>query len=281
MAQRTARLRKPSQTRSGALAPRVYDGRDWVFDAVELGLDPDPSGKRFGLKHSGTPRDQGTVPCCVSAALVTCMEALDELDGERTDLSVLFHYHMAAKPKRSGSLPGLDVKKGLNVAVKKGICPAELHYRDITDDNARQGVSEDAVEAAREYCLAAAYDRRRNRRGYRNLDTASRGQAWRAALKGGMPILFVFCMTDAYDGLFEGQVIHRKPGGGRFRYRHAAAALEYDASDGGAFRVKDSRGERIGDQGYWYLPVEQVNSHRVVEQSFAICKLRYGETETN
>lgn len=283
MAQRTGRLRKPSRTRSGALAPRVYDSRDWVFNAVELGLDPDPSDERFGLTHSGTPRDQGDVPCCVSAALVTCMETLDELDGERTDLSVLFHYHVAANPKRNGSLPGLEVDKGLAVAVTQGVCPAELHYGDITEDKAREGVSEEAVKAAEKYRLAVAYDRRRNRRGYRSLDTAARVKDWRAALKGKMPILFVFFMTDAYNALFNGEAIHRNPGAGRYRYRHAAVVLEYDASDGGAFRVKDSRGARIGDKGYWFLPAALVsgrtaNQSFTISQSFAICNLRYDET---
>ena len=280
MAQSASSPRQPSRTRSGVLTPRRYDARDWVFSAVELGLDPDPSGERLGLTHTGPPQDQGDVPCCVSAALVTCMEALDERDGLRTDLSVLFHYYLAAKPKPQGNLPGMELSTGLSVAVSSGICPATLHPAEITDRNARKSPSNEALEAARKHCLAIPYDRPRNRWGYRNLDTTTRVRDWRAALQGGMPILLVFYMTDAYDELFNGKVVHGRPGAGKYNHRHAVAVLAYDAADGGVFHVKDSRGERIGDKGYWRLPAALVQGRTAdqtftISESYAICNLRY------
>lgn len=247
------------------------------------------------LTHSAPARDQGDkLRCCVSAAIATCMEALEERQlsdsGERpqaahTPLSMMFHYYVAReKLGKSASLVGMTLAHGILVAEQVGYCTQDNHNVRIDESGAAEVPDERIRDLARARRIAEALPTAGSEGYWRLPDDEARPRAWERALQNGFPILCGFFTSDSYQRLGDRQgnnVLIQTNESGSGGNAHAVSILGYGDLEGvgRAFLVKDSRGDRIGSParpGYWWLPKAGVQPQaEVVFEAYAIAEVDY------
>lgn len=99
------------QQKSGFRVGR-YDSRDYIYLARQSPENSAATG-RIIIEHDVPVVDQGNiVPCCVSVAVTTCLEVLDQ--NEDIPLSFMYNYYWARTSRRS--LGVLDIRQGLDAA---------------------------------------------------------------------------------------------------------------------------------------------------------------------
>jgi hypothetical protein len=230
---------------------------------------------RVQLAHPYPPRAQGEVPCCVSVSIAVCMEILGARRGARK-LAPLFHYFIA----RGGgeALDEIDFTTGLNAAGEHGVCRDGLHGAPFTAAGARQGPSPAAERDGPRQRLVLS-----DEEGGADLWPRLHPDGledWRAALAKGYPIVLGFRTTAAYWRLKGGLAVHPPidggDDGGAAGDGHAVAVVGYDdQKHGGSLLIKDSRGDRFGSGGSWYLPYE-ILSYGPFEEAYALTRVQFG-----
>lgn len=254
------------RSRSG-WAPSPFDGRDLLYSPASL-RDLPTNGVM--LEHRFPARDQGDVPCCVSAAVTVAMEAIDERLGDASELSVLFnYYHARTSPHHLGNL---NLRDGLNAAAIRGICRRALHDHPFT----REGAQTAPTVAA----LTDAENRRIADHGpphfpprYQELQQPEQPQSWRSSLAAGWPVVMGFWVTAAYWRLSAGEIVHPEPGSGHARDGHAVAVL--GCSETGLL-CKDSRGPGFGDDGTWWFPYSLLG-HGLIHEAWMVQAITYDD----
>ncbi|MCS6912103.1 MAG: peptidase c1a, papain [Myxococcales bacterium] len=225
--------------------------------------------QRVQLYHPFAPRAQAQVPCCVSAALVVCMEALLARLAAPRRLSVLYHYFVA----RAGSpeLLPIDFVSALHAASMSGVCREALFAPPFTPEGARQTPPPAADrDAARQRLLL--HDERDGTVLCRPLESDAL-EEWRAALAAGYPILLGFWTTPAYWRLRAGGRVHPPISTDERGDGHAVAVLGYDDhAFGGALHIKDSRGAGFASGGCWYLPYELL-AYGPFDEAYALMRV--------
>lgn len=242
------------------------DARDWTIETLSLTKSPPLS---IQLRHDFAPRDQGKVPCCVSCALVTCMEILDRQMGVYTKLSALFHFYQA-----SDGLPTnrFEIREGLKVAANMGICRWQSHRyppkgtMPMTIKMARTSPSLPAIDEAKQYTL------RKADYGYYNITYEYSLQTWQGLLSQGVPILLGISINAGYDNISPQHPIWSYQDDDNNDH-HSVAVVGYN-NKFDAFIIKDSRGTKKGGNGYWFLPYSLLEDRRVLE-AWAITEINY------
>lgn len=252
--------------------PSPFDGRDRLFAPTTARLQsPLPSSVQ--LAHPIEPRDQARVSCCVSCAVVACMEILDAKVMPLAELSPLFHYFKAPKQGRAREV---TLRDGLQTAVVEGICRRPLHDPPFTSEGART-VPSAAAEADASRQKVATFDPVTWRRQYESLDPRSIA-AWKRALREEHPLAVGFWLTDAYWQMADGETVHPDVRGLPSQQSgHAVAISGYDDSadnGSGAFLVKDSRGTSFGARGEWWFPYSFLKL-RLVHESWVLKRITY------
>ncbi|MFP5287817.1 MAG: peptidase c1a, papain [Thermoanaerobaculia bacterium] len=252
--------------------PTPFDSRDFTFDAETLEVEPNPSRRRVEIGHPIDPRSQGEVPCCVSIAIASAMEALDAFQAPFLELSPLFNYFTARNdPRRLGFL---DIREGFKAATNEGICRLDLH--DVTFD--RAGAETEPSEEARADALQQRLkpiDPITFQTSYWRLPDSGRVEAWRSALAEGLPIVTGLWVTGGYWRLRDELDVYPDDLGDPARDGHAVIVLGYDDDrEGGAFLIKDSRGSNFGDAGHWWLPY-RLAATRLVAEGWAVTRITY------
>jgi hypothetical protein len=252
--------------------PSTFDGRDRPFRAVPGGA---PAPARASLEHPFRARDQGAVPCCVSVAVVTAMEVLDQQSPPAAELSPLFHYYVSRRdPER---IEVTDFRTALQAAVTTGVASASHHAPAFDEAGAREAPLREAFEDAERRRLVG-WDPARRRMQYEVLEGQDVVEQCRVAIASGAPLLVGFWATSAYAALFEGARgsfghIHGPPPRETSSDGHAVVALGYD-DEKRALRIKDSRGERFADAGSWWMPYDLVEAP-LVHEIWALRKITY------
>ena len=250
-----------------------FDGRDLIFKPEEIGLEPAPSKNKVRLKLPWQPIDQGEVPCCVSIAVVTCMEILDVQKPPTVQLSVLFHYYITPKDQRTGEL---NLSEAFYTAAKKGVCPLEFHDHPITHEGAKIEPTLEARTKAEKFCLVG-YDPRRRRKRFYRIDV-DKIEDWRAALFAGRGVAFAFYLTGGYFDIQENGNVHGDVKGKPSinSSLHAVVAVGYDDTKK-ALLIRDSQGGEKFDKGHWWLPYSLVEHPRFIAEAFTAEEITYNE----
>jgi hypothetical protein len=207
--------------------------------------------------------DQAKLPCCVSCAVATCMEALNP---SWDALSPLFHFYMCNWIRQGGAptyFEDVTLDDGLDVLTNQGICL--LRYYDVpftdTDAGARMPPSTQAIEDGQAHSLP--YNGERGLWGFSHLSDNSRINGWKRILLGKQPILVGLYLTAGY-----GKNMARLEGGSDGSRPHAVPVLGYREADR-AFLVQDCQGADFAMNGRWWLPYEEVESN-TVEYAYAL-----------
>lgn len=240
-----------------------------AFLSGEPGRTP-PLPPRVELAHPFPSRDQGAVPCCVSASIAVCLEVLGARAGRR--LSPLYHYYVA----RGGTeeLDEIDFTTGLRAAAERGLCRDALHGAPFSPAGARQAPSAAAERDGPRQVLVLDDEQGADLWPRLHADAL---EDWRAALAKGCPILLGFRATAAYWKLKGGGAVHPPIEPGDEGEGHAVAVLGYDDRKfGGSLLIKDSRGPRFGEGGRWYLPYE-ILSYGPFEEAYALLRARFAQ----
>ena len=245
-----------------------YDGRDYLFTNTRRAEAV--AGQRLFLDHPFAVRDQGEVPCCVSCAVVVCMEVLDAQHPPQTELSPLFHYYVT-RP-RPDRLVDLTIREGLGGAVTQGVCEKALHPFEFNRQDAMQPPSNAAQSDGLSRRLVAR-DPVTNRPAYYSLPDGNRVPAWVAALSRGMPLIVGFWLTANYWDLSPSRNVLDGSSSDTSDSGHAVAVLGVD-EDREMFMVKDSRGAEFADQGHWWLPYRLVET-RLVAEAWAVGRISF------
>jgi len=247
--------------------PSPFDARDFSLAAAPAAVGPGD----FRLRDEFPPKDQGdSVPCCVSAAVTAAMELLDQAKPPAEALSMLFHYYTARADPRS--LGGLSVREGLDAAVTTGICTAALHNPPMSREGALLRPSDAAFDNAKRHRLVGFDPVLRTFRYYRLADVG-RVDAWRSTLRSGMPLVVGFWLTAPYAALTAANPVHGAVDGESSSDGHAVAVCGFDDART-AMLVKDSRGDKFADRGWWWLPYDLVDLP-LVQEAWAIGRVTY------
>lgn len=118
-------------TKSG-FRPGRYDSRDYIYSA-RWSPGNVTNARRIIIKHDVPVIDQGNiVPCCVSVAVTTCLEVLDQ--DVNTPLSFMYNYYWARTSKNHLGL--LNIRQGFDVAASYGICTKVLYDVQLNREGA-------------------------------------------------------------------------------------------------------------------------------------------------
>lgn len=247
--------------------PSTFDGRDIPFRAPPHAARIPP---RSELAHPFRPRDQGEIPCCVSIALVTAMEILDQRRPPSATLSPLFHYYVArADPTRPGML---DFRTALQTAANTGISKARYHAPAYDEAGAKTPPTDTAFKDAERQRLVG-WDPEARRIQYEVLEGHAVVEQCRIAIASGFPILVGLWMTSAYKALSSSNPVHGPPPREPSSDGHAVVAVGYDDTKR-ALRVKDSRGAGFADAGSWWLPYPALDTP-LIHELWILRKISY------
>ncbi len=247
--------------------PSPFDARDYPFNRADV---VDTSVRSLILEHPFPARNQQSVPCCVSCAVVVCMEIIDTRNPPQIALSSLFHYYLT-RPNPN-SLVDLTLRDGLRSAVLNGICSLASHNQNFD----RPGAMINPTNVAKQEAFAqrlVAINPITEQAEYYILSDYNRKESWRKALRIGMPILLGFWATSSYFSLSASNAVLRPSSNSNSNSGHAAVVIGFD-DNREMFLVKDSRGTDFGTQGHWWLSYEAAESRLVVE-AWAIGKISY------
>ncbi|WP_143195563.1 C1 family peptidase [Archangium sp. Cb G35] len=205
------------------------------------------------------PYDQGDVPCCVSMAIVGAMESLLLAAGNPVQLSPLHHYWHARPLPPAITL--VDPRHGLQVARTIGVAPLAVHlpaidpYLPLTPVVAAERPSSTVDFAAASFRLQVLPWQ------YLRVPPGQQARRWKAALARGVPVMVGLDIPPGYERLFDGEDV-LQPGMGPAVDKHVVLVVGWSQ---GTFLVRDSRGDRIGKAGHWWLPERLADSSLVVE----------------
>lgn len=196
------------------------------------------------------------VNCCLSCALASCFEALDEGCPE---LAPLFHYWWA-RADRSTAEP-LTPHEGFLAAQLKGFCKLPLHNKEFSLEGARAKPSEAANTDAASRALGAEPIFGQPLCCWLPRSDATR--SWKKALALKYPILLGIYLDSSYWAMKDGTVdTWEDPGPGSPNSGHAVAVLGYD-DDKGHFIAQDSRGSSFAKDGRWFIPYGVTSSNSI------------------
>jgi C1A family cysteine protease len=243
-----------------------FDGRYYKY----IDHDSDSNPDYFILENPFPPKNQGDVPCCVSSAIISCMEILDDIKPPSEMLSTLFHYYNSRSEKNK--LENLDIRTGIKAAVKHGVCPNNFHDYSITKDNAFITPSEVAYNEAKKRKIET-YDKN-NKIQYYRISTYGNLALWKSALYKKKTIAIGFWKTEAYNKIINRETdTHDDVKNLKSDSGHAVAVIGYNDRKK-AFIIRDSFGQHIGDNGHWFLPYDLLDSDLILE-SWVIGKITY------
>lgn len=205
-----------------------------------------------------TPRrviNQNDLPCCVSCALTSAMEALDSATPV---LSPLFHYFVTRYDNGGANAEGfLDLDAGLTTVTDQGICSDGLHSPPFTIAGASTKPSVDAYADA----LARALGLRGLTSRYNSLLPAtSLVTSIRAELTQNRPVILEIQLPVGYRNSFLNPRFEwTDPNAPRSLSAHCVLAIGYD--DGRTcIRIQDSCGSSLFDGGFWWMGYSIVDS---------------------
>lgn len=249
------------------------DARDWEFSAPEPLYDSGRVVLRVPFR-----RNQGSVPCCVSIAVATCMETLDQATPPAVKLAPLFNYYQTRllESDDASTLADVQPRSALLSATRDGICRAGAHPAAYTEAGALLEPDAAALEQAREQRILITPASGRAL-WFERLTRTDRAGEWRAALAGGLPVLFGFWLTESYwswrDLGLSTLPVLRADGAEGETDGHCVTAFGYDDS---AILVQDSRGPRFASKGCWRLPYALLDSTLVAE-AWVIRRITYDQ----
>lgn len=256
--------------------PGRYDSRDYIYSARQ---SPESMANvdRVIIEHDVPVIDQGNiVPCCVSVAVTTCLEVLDQNAG--TPLSFMYNYYWARANRNR--LSTLDIRQSLDAAGSYGICSKILHDMQLDRGGATIKPSQAADSEA--ITRRISFNPVISNWAYEHFENNNRIAGWRNAIQQKYPVIIGLYLTDAYENIPKTNYTHILPMNGPASDGHAVTVMGYDdvhdngALDSGAFFVRDSRGDGFADKGYWWLPYVLVETHLIVDSWTVL-----GLTETN
>jgi len=230
-----------------------WDGRDLVWRGWSY-----PSGD-LRVAQPFPPYDQGEVPCCVSMALVGAIETLLLVAGNPVQLSPLHHYWHARPMPPVITL--VDPRHGLQVARTIGVAPLAVHLPALNPYLPLASALADVRPLPAVDVAAAPFRLRVLPWQYLRVPLGQRARRWKAALARGVPVMVGLDIPPGYKRLFAGENI-LQPGLGPAVDRHVVLVVGWSQD---MFLVRDSRGNRIGDAGHWWLPQRLADSSLVVE----------------
>ena len=248
-----------------------FDGRDLYFKPEEHGV---PLENKGPIKLPWDPINQGGVPCCVSVAVVTCMEILDVQKPPFEQLAVLFHYYNTPKDGITGNV---NLSDAFDTAVNTGVCPLKFHNPPFTAAGSVKKPTPEAFAEAKKFCIVK-YDQRRRRFGYRRINENDVDD-WRTVLSAGMGVAFAFYLTEGYyDIKKENDYVHGNIGGRPSidHITHAVVAVDYDNTKE-ALLIRDSKGVDNFKDGHWWLPYSLVRHPRFIADAFTAIKITYND----
>lgn len=198
--------------------------------------------------------DQNNLPCCVSCALASAMEIRNQ---SYPPLAPLFHYYVT-RNGRSNAVTFLSLDEGLAMLETAGICREDLHRKPYTETGAAEKPSGDAYVDAKTRAL-----RRPNLSQRRCLHVSGPSKVvWICEqLRQNHPIVFGFTLPTTYPKSF----LNRK-----FEWLdpksfpvsssgHCVLATGYDDARS-AIHIQDSKGDRMFDNGHWWMGYKVVES---------------------
>jgi hypothetical protein len=199
--------------------------------------------------------DQRGLPCCVSCALGSAMEAMDAV---APPLSPLFHYYVTRYDHGGADADGfLYLDDGLDTLTNEGISRKELHSVPFTPTG-----------AATRPCLEAYADGLTRALGlnglsprYMQLAGLSRVAAIREELSKEHPVVIGIQLPVGYpesflNSRFEWLDPNNPP---RSLAGHCVLAVGYDDSRT-CLHIQDSRGSGIFEKGLWWMGYRVVDS---------------------
>lgn len=250
------------ETRKWGWKPDLPDPRDKLYTtirkmaAVQIPDFVDLSAKQTPVE------DQLTIGSCTANALVAAREFLDfnDVDGKYTDLSRMALYWF--ERQKEGTIDedaGAFIRSGIKILVKRGVCPEYMWPYDVSKFKQRPPVESDLVALAfkvRDYHRVTTYH-----------DLLS-------ALAEGFPVVFgatIFTSFEKEEVVKTGKV--EMPGDGDDAIGgHAILAVGYNKKDQ-TIKVKNSWGEKWGDKGYCYFPMDYFNPlGKLVEDCWVLRK---------
>jgi|SRR5579864_2358379 len=208
--------------------------------------------------------DQKDLPCCVSCALTSAVEALAPTGPA---LSPLFHYYVTRYDRGGADADGfLYLDDGLGTLTNDGICRKDLHCPPFTAAGAATKPSTEAYADA----LTRALVRRGVRLRYTPVGGPSKVAAIREQLAQDHPVVIGIQLPIGYPTSFLNS---------RFEWTdpdnpspslagHCVLVVGYN--DGRTcIRIQDSHGSGAFDLGYWWMGYRAVDSS-VVQDGYAL-----------
>jgi hypothetical protein len=201
--------------------------------------------------------DQHKLDCCMSCALVTCIEAFH---NDWPPLAPLFHYFHSRR--FSYLLEGLDELQAFSGATRCGFAALPLHNVVFDTDGAKRVPSQQAdIDGKTRLFLAFTYGWIAP---YRSVFIGDREYLWKESLNSGKPVYLGLHLDSTYEEMREKKSppIWKNSGRTLPEAYHAVAILGY-ADSVGCFIVQDSHGICFFQEGQWYLPYKVVQSERI------------------
>ncbi len=261
-------------TRRFGWEPSTFDARDLRIGTVaSYEVTTLNTTGWVDISKSRPPIDQGKqVQCCVSAAIVCCMEILADRRGNYTPLSVLFNYYWArvSAGKNTDFMGRLEFRDALSAARNKGVCRDALHPHEsvYTISDAQSQPSDTAMLSGKDNMLGR---NERTRQNYTYIDAGDRVRTWRSMLDKGFAIAMAFWVTDAYSLLSAQEPQLNSAAIEIGKQGHAVAVVGYNDSLS-LFLIKDSLGAGFAAQGYWHLPYALAASPMIAESVVIVDK---------
>lgn len=219
------------------------DHRDLFYGAVRATVGPLPT--RVDLRpQCPPPYDQGELGSCTANALAGALE-FDEIRGGShipwIPSRLFIYYNERALEGTVGTDSGAQIRDGIKVIVREGVCPESEWPYDISRFAEKP--------SARAY-TEASHDRISS---YFRLPQST--LQLKACLADGFPFVFGFSVFSSLESesVARTGIIPLPQPGDSLIGGHAVACVGYD-DDRHLFTIRNSWGSNWGDSGYGYLP---------------------------
>ncbi|CAF2063912.1 unnamed protein product [Rotaria magnacalcarata] len=213
--------------------------------------------------------DQSKIGSCAANALAGAYEYLTKKDnGRNTDVSRLFIYYNArAKNKRFGSVTdsGCSMTSAIEALEEFGTCLESMWAYEVSKVNTRP--NDQAYQEAKNHTISEAFEVDINL------------FEMKSCLAQGYPFAFGLRLYSSFDKATETGLVPMPDVSAKTRKTHGChALLAVGYSDRSkVFIVRNSWGEKWGENGYCYIPYEYMTNPEHCFDVWAIRKL----TNTN
>ena len=227
--------------------PDLPDQRDFSYKQLALGLPAIP--KRIDLRKLCSPvENQGNLGSCTAQALVGNLEFLKLKSLKKLiDFSSIFLYYNERVINHSTDTDsGASLRDGIKTLKKLGDCIEELWPYNLEQFTSKPPLS--AYKNAKNYQIISYY----------RLHTL---EEMKQTLSSGWPFVFGFAVYESFESkkTVKTGIVSMPKKDERLLGGHAVLAAGYD-DDNKWFIVRNSWGNKCGDQGYFYLPYKYFSS---------------------